>query len=395
VGDLAPRRAPANCERQVTPIAPWLGGRLLDVEGPVAVLLAFVVLLVAAAPASGTGPPTDPDAPYVYDPKTGATYACAPPIPDMPKPPPLPPLAAAQRRALDIPLPTCAKGEVAWPKSDSSPKALPPSSVEHVDEAAGARAGTPSCELAVDTYRHCWANESKSYPPWEGTFAAWGVQSQHQPTTTDLFSLSQIWAILPTPGGISTMEFGWAVDRGRHPDYSPRLFAYHFDNGALTCFDGCNGQFIPYGGPALGSIVQANPIGVGYTYGIQLNGAGWWVNYSGYWLGYYPPTAWPNWFPSYVTRVDAGGEVASTGGQPASQMGNGYFGTNLTQSAMWHSFWRTRQPYNAPVTEYVNPTTGTGTYGSSPAGTQCAYRAEVSAPAYGQIHYGGPGFAYC
>jgi Neprosin len=353
----------------------------------------------------------------------GERYVCAP-VPDSSaEPPPLPENAYEERAANPVEPPKCPEGEAPWPQLFDREKATNPApgSLEakraYPSDAAARRLGqgatrsnssyTQQCRTinpSISAF-YCHVDENQFYPNVQGTFALWGTQSQHQPyvAAPGAHSLSQLWMhYYPYyPQGnfssYSSIEFGWRVSASDYGDALPHLFAYHFDGGYGTPYQS---GFVPYpGAPDLTTpippTVTPGPSGVGWTYGIQLNGYGWWLYWGGYWLGYFPPSAWQVVFPPYANWVAAGGEVASPTIQPSYiQMANGLFGSNpigTWTAGVWHSLWRTWR-YSNPVSQYVQPNINSAS--DYRATANCVYDYGNRYPTYGQFTYGGPGWAY-
>lgn len=180
----------------------------------------------------------------------------------------------------------------------------------------------------------------------------WGQQSNEAPyvdTTGDYpsynFSLSQLWFIDEEAGSanVSTAEFGWQVNPVFYADGSPHLFVFGARNGYTpdSCYvrpraDQCVSNWHPYDTTLMpGDAVSNND--VFHRYGIARNGAGYWFYYDGRWLGYLDPAYWSR-YPSTLSRLDAGGEVATPHIPTCTDMGFGVPGSQ-GNAAMWQQVW--------------------------------------------------------
>lgn len=206
--------------------------------------------------------------------------------------------------------------------------------------------GPPYYSHAVGSQRLDWR---------QGTFALYGAQSNEKPwidaSRPREHSLSQLWGIDDTygPTSYSTQEFGWNVDFGLYGDLEPHLFVFHFDRGNPTCYNRCGG-WVPYTnviGP--GSVVTHND--AFHVYVIQRYGSNWWFYYDGYWLGYLPSSAYPTYFNTGFTRMDAGGEVSSSAPNTCTDMGNAGLPGTIPGAAAWQYVYRVR---GDGVSEWAN-----------------------------------------
>lgn len=203
-----------------------------------------------------------------------------------------------------------------------------------------------------------WYTTGSQYLPWQqGTYALSGLQSNEKPyiqySNEREHSLSQLWGIDQTPGGVgSTQEFGWMVDFRMFGDLEPHLFVYHFDGGEPT---GYSQDFVSVTnviGP--GSIVTHNDNF--HNYRIQRDGTNWWFYYDGYWLGYLPQSAYPRYWNSGFTRIDAGGEMASSNGYTCGDIGtNPPLPGGDPNAAMWQQLFRTRGDNGVSEWAALNP----------------------------------------
>jgi hypothetical protein len=122
------------------------------------------------------------------------------------------------------------------------------------------------------------------------------------------------------------VEVGWTVSRLLNGDENPRLFVYHWVDGAGTCYNGCGwvqasatrfpGMRLAYDGTAS-------------QYMIQFREGNWWIGYQGEWIGYFPALLWNGIFTQSGV-IQWFGELASTPSTtlPLSSIGNYYQGTS-------------------------------------------------------------------
>lgn len=125
------------------------------------------------------------------------------------------------------------------------------------------------------------------------------------------------------------VEIGWTVDAAVNGDVHPRLFVFHWVDGAPTCYNGCGWvQVSATKKPGM----RVTP-GAMADYQIQLRGSDWWLTYDGEDLGYFPGSLWTT---PYTTagHVQWFGEIAAAGADSCSEMGNGAKGTDPAAAAM-------------------------------------------------------------
>lgn len=296
-------------------------------------------------------------------------YSCATPDRDIATPPPQPelPLTAERIVARQKPLltanPDCPVGTVVAPKVMAARKGSPV--LAQGSEAASGATGVTGPKGAVTRggtggratarrarpravfqygYWYWYAIGSQGLAWQQGTNGLWAYQSNEKPyiqyTNAQEHSISQLWGIDQTPGGAgSTQELGWIVDFRMFNDLEPHLFVYHFDGGAPT-------------GYGAGFVSETNVVGPGsvlthndnlHIYGIQRYGTDWWFYYDGIWLGRLPQSAYTRYWNAGFTRIDAGGELASSNPNTCGDMGSyGPIPGGAYNAAMWQQVWRQR-----------------------------------------------------
>jgi hypothetical protein len=138
--------------------------------------------------------------------------------------------------------------------------------------------------------------------------------------------------------GLSSMdsrqivEIGWHVDVLVNGDAHPRLFVFHWIDGAPTCYNACGWvQVSTTNRP--GMRVAPGEYG---DYLIKRQGEDWWLYYNGDALGYFPGSLWTQAGTSYtdVGHAQWFGEIAAESTESCTEMGNGVFGTDPTATTM-------------------------------------------------------------
>lgn len=317
-------------------------------------------------------------------------YSCGAPKKNRAKPPPAPVLTPQAQEVVDeqkpklAANPDCPEGTVVEPVTFPGPKGSP-TLAEKKSGSAGLQTGTSgpqSGAIAQNQLKSAspqrrtskrsraqlrrvfqfdnwyWYTVGSQPLPWQqANFALHGLQSNEKPyiqySNEREHSLSQLWGMDLTPGGVgSTQELGWMVDWRMFGDLEPHLFVYHFDAGVPT---GYSEGFIAYTnviGP--GSVVTHNDNF--HAYGIQREGSNWWFYYDGYWLGYLPQSAYPRYWNSGFTRIDAGGEMASTNPFTCGDIGSyGPIPGGNPTAAMWQQIYRTRLDNGGSEWAALNP----------------------------------------
>ena len=150
------------------------------------------------------------------------------------------------------------------------------------------------------------------------------------------------------------VEIGWTVDALVNDDVHPRLFVFHWVDGAPTCYNGCGWvQVHPTKKPGM----RVTP-GAMADYQIQLRGSDWWLSYEGEDLGYFPGSLWPTPFTT-AGLVQWFGEIAAATADSCSEMGNGAKGTDPAAAAMTGLYLVTssgaRETANAMTGTVTNP----------------------------------------
>jgi hypothetical protein len=133
---------------------------------------------------------------------------------------------------------------------------------------------------------------------------------------TDFHSLAEI--AVESGDGLQIVELGWTVDRGVNGDVQPHVFAYHWVNGQVTCYNGCG--WVQVSATKMpGMQVVA---GESHLYEIKLVNGDWWEFFDGEAMGYFPQALWDRGF-TQATLAQWFGEVAASSKLPCTQMGNG------------------------------------------------------------------------
>jgi hypothetical protein len=146
----------------------------------------------------------------------------------------------------------------------------------------------------------------------------------------DAHSLGEIG--LSSMDGRQIVEIGWHVDVRVNGDAQPRLFVFHWIDGAATCYNACGWvQVSTTNRPGM----RIAP-GEYADYLIQRQGQDWWLYYNDDALGYFPGSLWTAAGTSYT---DVGiaqwfGEIAAASPESCSEMGNGVFGNDPAATTM-------------------------------------------------------------
>ncbi len=216
--------------------------------------------------------------------------------------------------------PVCPAGQVPMPKGIDAPKGMP---------------GLHPPRIAAPVY-YFYVNDYQ-YVTSVGTFAS---LSQHAPylDPVDYHSLAEI--TVESSDLKQIVEVGWTVDRAVNGDTNPHLFVYHWVNGAGTCYNGCGWQQVSTTRhPGMTVAVTTTP----QAYWIEQWQGNWWISYQNDWIGYFPGTLWDGvykqggltqWF----------GEVSASTTSPATDMGNGIFGSQAG-SAVVQDLWNLNTDY--------------------------------------------------
>jgi hypothetical protein len=121
-----------------------------------------------------------------------------------------------------------------------------------------------------------------------------------------------------------------------------------------------------------------------HVYGARMDGNNWWIYYDGQWVGYVPHSAWVELFPSVLTEIQAGGEVATPNLISCADMGYaGLFGTNGSAamfSDVWYEYNYNKESSSAYMTKYASDPSyySTGHWDAGHPGSE--------------FRYGGPGW---
>jgi hypothetical protein len=314
-------------QRTLRKYSNFSNSKLLAVAIVVAVIgIALIIKSFAAAPVSSK------------------LYRCAKRNPNAAAPPSTPALPS-QPQAADAAVvqsyqPVCAAGEVPIPKATQGPKRIPKGL-----EKQGRTNTALEPRSSIGGYYYSWSVGSQNVSGQSAT-DLYAQQSNERPyystapgSSSSGHSLGQIWAIDSSdPRGLSTIEEGWSVSPGQFGDTNPHLFIYHFDAGVGM-------GYAPAGGWVQVSNTVYPNMRLSYhdrqhSYYVQAYAANWWVSYDGIWVGYYPASAFPRHFPAFLTRIDAGGEVATLEQRTCTDMGHGsLLGTDANAARFGGVWW--------------------------------------------------------
>lgn len=175
-------------------------------------------------------------------------------------------------------------------------------------------------------------------------------------------------------GTLNDVEIGYVVYGGSS---APKLFVYHWNDGAETCYDTCDWhQYSSTYSPGMDlTPFVGKSVYVGW---VQYQGR-WWAWFNDQWVGYIENSAWSVPF-TQTAQIQWYGEVASDNGiPPKTQMGDGKFPTNLAAASM---STLCHVDVKAWVCYYDN--------GQSNGATRIDYY-DIDNSAYGAVRYGGPG----
>ena len=282
-------------------------------------------------------------------------YVCKPKaknIAPLPSPPKLPPEVEAKLPATiedDEFKPVCPRGEVPYstiPTSQVLPPKLPPNRDRFASKSGQAEA-TASREQKSNGAWYSYANGTQSgLSAAKGYNGLWVWQTNEQPyipyeeSLAGSHSLGQLWAVREWGGCTSYAETGWIESAGQYNgNYEPHLFITGNDCGrALGQMSVGNPNWVQSSSVIWpGAVVTHND--KFHSYGARMDGNNWWFYYDGQWVGYIKHAAWTTLFPGYLTRGDAGGEVATNNKWTCADMGYaGLLGTN-PGAAMFSDVW--------------------------------------------------------
>jgi hypothetical protein len=173
------------------------------------------------------------------------------------------------------------------------------------------------CEYGACYY---WVGASQ----WASASGAAVSLTQNEPLVgpNDTHSLAEM--AIESTDQAQIIEVGWTVDPSQFGDPYPHLFVYHWVNGNPTCYNGCG--FVAAAGAPLpvGGVVAVGATG---RFKMAYANSRWTVTYDGSPVGYFPGSLWNGAFTS-TGLIQVFGEVAASEvTAPATQMGDGLFGT--------------------------------------------------------------------
>ena len=213
--------------------------------------------------------------------------------------------------------PLCPQNRVPQPIGRVAPKGVPGIAP------AGVRGIASAAQIGL-YYYYAAAFLTGSAPAAQGRF----TQESPYVAPEDYHSLAEMLG--GSGDGGDMIELGWTVDPGLNHDTLPHLFVFHWVNGSPTCYNGCGWvQVSPTRYPGMALPVSGTP----QRYSLRFAAGKWWVGYQGEWIGYFPASIWSDRFQE-LGLVQWFGEVAASGPQPCTQMGDGIFGSGLNAAAV-------------------------------------------------------------
>jgi hypothetical protein len=221
------------------------------------------------------------------------------------------------------------------------------------------------------------------------------------------FSLTQIWVVGGSGGGLQTLEVGSQKYRDLYGDYDPHLFIYSTRDGYnhTGCYNNTCGDFVQvsnviYPGSKLSPVSTYN----GAQYEIQaqwfkdMDGGAWWLQVQGKWVGYYPRNLYNSaGVVNRAAEIDYGGEIIDNrnlGLHTSTDMGSGQFPGAWYGKAAYHRLLR----YNYATTANPNTVWYTAATGLTPSRSDAAcydisyYNGDPNWGSY--FFFGGPGYNY-
>jgi hypothetical protein len=316
----------------------------------------------------------------------GQTYHCADrtpaqevPILPPPENPDLPPEPDPVQQAI------CPQGQVPEPQDPSGPPPAPP-------PAAAEEGATAQGAIQQFGSNYFYANRRRSVSGEQVTaLEGWLTHQDADVEGALTHSIAQLWALRIDGFNFDSIEFGWTDDglpgtNSATVDEKPELFVYRFRN-SQPCSETCGftqisntAGYVP--GYPLSDSASLFARGPAHLYQIYEEGTSgkWWIALDGKALGYFGAGTWS---PPliYLSRVEAGGEVASTidNEKPGTTMGSGSYASS-GQSAYWAGI---QDRTSNGVSRYVDFQT---TFENAPD----AYT--TAGPAGSNFSFGGPGW---
>lgn len=185
-----------------------------------------------------------------------------------------------------------------------------------------------------------------------GSSAYFNIWAPYVQTSTNEFSLSQLWVTGGKRDNLQTAETGWHVFPYIYGgDTQPHLFIYYTTHNYNPSYPGCynllcQGFVQTNSNVILGSAISPVSTIGGNQYDIQLmyyRDAGgshdWWFQVEGQWVGYYPNSLFNSQgIASQSNAIDYGGEIVNTdtgGLHTTTQMGSGRFPSEGWQYAAY------------------------------------------------------------
>lgn len=190
------------------------------------------------------------------------------------------------------------------------------------------------------------------------TGGAWGYYTVATPVVApgDFHSLAELSVLSSDLQQI--VEVGWTVDRKLNGDDDPHLFAYHWVDGAKTCYNACG--FVSLNDPRYAVGMKLPVSSTPAWFAIRHFGTKWLVGYNRHWVGYFPDALWADKF-KVTSEVQLFGEVDSgTPPIPCSQMGTGEFASSATAARIQNvGFWNSKV---VPALQFTAPNPDEYTY---------------------------------
>jgi len=306
-------------------------------------------------------------------------------------------LSAAARRADAQRKPLCPTGQAPMPAALHAPVDVDTRSRGAKRGRARSHARGLDAPAMPGDAAHRYAVAHDLAPSSGAVSEIWGYQSNEKPFV-DLsgsdpwqnFSLSQLWFVDASTGesNVSTVELGWQVYPEFYGDLKPHLFLFGAKQGYTSdsCYvrpnvSSCVSHWHPYDATYMPTSVVSTGDGV-HKYGIVRTVDGYWVSYDDHWLGYLDTSYWTH-YPTYLSRLDAGGEIAAADATTCTDMGNGALGTD-PQAAVWQQVYYVTTGGTTTNAQFeVSSTSGPLSYTLG--------NAWPSSSNYSAFRYGGPG----
>jgi hypothetical protein len=243
----------------------------------------------------------------------------------------------------------CPVGEVPYstiPTGQMLPSKLPPKGARSTSRGIKAQA-TASREQRPSGAWYSWATGRQTgLSAAKGYNGIWAWQTNERPyipyeeSMAGSHSLAQLWGVREYGGCTSYAEIGWTESAGQfNGNTEPHLFIAGNDCGqSLGYMSVGNPNWVQSSAVVWpGAVVTYND--KFHAYGARMDGNNWWFYYDGQWVGYIKHAAWTKLFPGYLTRGEAGGEVATNNKWTCADMGYGALLGTHPWAAMFSDVW--------------------------------------------------------